>query len=136
MLYDKYGTLVVDITSAGGALPARGALVRVYGADEANGGVLYSVISDWDGIATFEMLPTPSKELSQTPGAVEQPYALYTVTVYLNGYYTVRVSNIAVFENEITIQPINLIPLPLHTANVSYPRGNLNIVSRENEMLE
>ena len=136
MSYTDSGKLVVNITSAGGALPSANATVRIYGVDESNGGIEYSFLTDVDGISRTIVLPAPNRSLSLSPGASESSYALYNIVASLDGYYTVRISNVAVFDGETTVQPINLIPTPIHNNNVTFPHGNLNVSVRENEMLE
>ena len=136
MALDKNGTLIINAFSAGGALPIRDTHVRVIGADEENRTVQYSRITDLDGITLPLLLPTPSRELSLSPGAAESPYALYDVIITSPGYYTKRFYNVAVFDGERTILPVNMIPLPAHENNVTYPRDNLNTLVKENEMLE
>jgi hypothetical protein len=136
MQYEKKGNIVVNITTAGGALPSEGAVVRVSGADSNNGGIIYSFLTDADGTIRNVELPAPPRVDSLLPGPKETPYALYDIKVSLEGYYTFRISDVAVFEGETSVVPINLIPMPLHMNNISYPRGNLVTISRENEMLE
>ena len=136
MAYTNSGSLVVNVTSAGGAVPSENAVIKIYGTDENNKGVEYSFLTDVDGVSRTVVLPAPSRTLSLSPGAPEQSYALYNIVASLDGYYTVRIANVAVFDGEITVQPINLIPTPIHNNNVTFPRGNLTVNVRENEMLE
>lgn len=136
MAFDKNGTLVINAYSASGALPVKDTHVRVVGAGEENRTVQYSRVTDFDGITLPIILPTPSRELSQTPGSSVPSYANYDIIVTAPGYYTKRIYNVAVFEGEKTIQRVNMIPLPMHENNVTYPRDNLNTLVKENEMLE
>lgn len=136
MAFDKNGTLVVNAYSASGALPIKNTYVRVIGAGEENRTVQYSRITDIDGITLPIVLPAPSRELSQSPGSSEQAFAVYDVVITAPGYYTKRIYNVAVFDGEKTIQRVNMIPIPMHETNVTYPRGNLNTIVKENEMLE
>jgi hypothetical protein len=135
MPFDKTGYLTVNITTAGGSLPRENVLVRVQGADENNRDVTYSFLSDIDGVGRKVALPAPSRSFSLSPGAPEQSFALYDITAAVEGYYPIRIIDVAVFDGETTVLPINLIPLPIHNNN-AYPRGNLYVRSGENEMLE
>ena len=136
MPFDKSGTLIINASSAGGALPTSDVVVRISGAVEENRDVQYSLITDVDGISERITLPAPSAKLSMRPGANEQSYALYDILISAPGYYTKRVYNVAVFDGQETVQPINMIPLDVHLNGVTYPRDNLFTTSRENELLE
>lgn len=136
MAFDKNGTLVVNAYSASGALPIKDTHVRIVGASEENRTVKYSRITDIDGAILPVTLPAPARELSQSPGANEISYAVYDIIVTSPGYYTKRIYNVAVFDGEKTIQRVNMIPLPTHDTNVTYPRDNLNTIVKENELLE
>ena len=136
MAFDKNGTLIINAYSASGALPIKDTHVRVVGAGEENRTVQYSRVTDLDGVTQPLILPAPSRDLSQKTGAKEQSYALYDVIVTAPGYYTKRIYDVSVFDGERTIQRVNMIPLPMHKNNVTYPRDNLNTLVKENEMLE
>ena len=136
MPFNNVGTLVVNAFTAGGALPVPGTVVRITGVDEENRTVEYSVITDIDGITEKISLPTPSRQLSLSPGSTEQSYAQYNIEISAPGYYTKRLFNVAVFEGTETLQQVNMIPLPENERGVTYPRDNLNTVVRENEKLE
>ena len=136
MAFNNKGNLVVNVTTAGGAIPGNDALVIIQGSGENSGGVVASFLTDTDGVGRSISLPAPSRSLSQSPGASEKSFAVYDIVVSLEGFYKVRISNVAVFDGETTVQPVNLIPLPIYQNNSSYPRGNLVVISHENEMLE
>ena len=135
MAFDKFGTLVVNITVADGALPLRDAKIRITGADEENREIVYSIRSDIDGISEVISLPTPEKALSLAPGATASSYAVYDIAVSSEGYYTKRIYNVPVFEGTETILPVNMLPLAIHESNATYPRGNLGTVVEENPYL-
>ena len=136
MPYEKSGTLIINASSAGGALPSAGTLVRILGGEEENRDVQFSLLTDIDGVSERITLPAPSRELSLTPGAAEPSYALYNLEISAPGFYTKRILNVAVFDGEETVQPVNMIPLALHNDNLTSPRGNLDTFVRENEFLE
>ena len=136
MPFDKSGTLIINTSSAGGALPTSGVVVRISGAVEENRDIQYSLITDIDGVSERITLPAPPRELSMSPGAPQQSYALYDILISAPGYYTKRIYNVAVFDGEETVLPVNMIPIPTNKRGVTYPRGNLNTISQENELLE
>ena len=136
MAFNKSGTLIINASSAGGALPTAGVVVRISGVTEENRDVQYSLITDIDGISEKVSLPAPPRELSMSPGAAEPSYALYDILISAPGYYTKRIYNVAVFDGQETVLPVNMIPIPENQRSVTYPRGNLNSTSRENELLE
>lgn len=136
MAFDKIGTLVVRVFTAGNALPVSGTVVKITGSDEENRTVEYSIITDIDGVTEKIQLPAPSGTLSQSPGAAEPSYALYNIEISAPGYYTKRIFNVAVFDSTETVQPVNMIPRSLRESGITYPRDNLNTTVRENEKLE
>ena len=136
MPQDKTGYLTVRVFTAGGALPVKGAMVRIRGADELNRAVEHSRITDVDGIVEKIPLPTPSATLSQAPHPAELPYSLYNVEVVNNGFYLKRLYNVAIFENTETLLPVNLIPRDISENGANYPRGSINSIIHENENLE
>ena len=136
MAFENYGTLVVDVSAASGAYPLSDTVVRIFGASEENRDVQYSLITDIDGVTSVIQLPAPPRSLSQSPGAAEPSFALYNIEISARDYYTKRIFNVAVFDSEETVLPVNMIPSAIQNENVTYPRGNLNAFSSENEKLE
>ena len=98
MPFDKFGTLTINASSAGGAYPLPDVVVRVLGVSEENGEIEYSRLTDEDGVINYITLPAPPRELSQTPGASAPPYALYNVEAAIPGYYPKRIYNVPVFD--------------------------------------
>ena len=136
MVFDKIGSLRVNTYTAGGALPVKDAVIRIVGNTEENSYVEYSILTDIDGVTEIISLPAPSREYSQSPGSPEQSYALYDIEITAPGYYAKKIYDVAVFEGTETLQPVNMIPMPVRDSGVTYPRNNLTAVSRENERLE
>ena len=132
MIYDSIGTLNVKTYLASDALSVPGALVRIYGTDEVNRESEHSRITDETGATGPISLPAPSAAFSLEAGARERPYALYDVEVSMPGFYTKRIRDVAIFEGENTILPINMIPITATGA----PRDTLNTTSEENPYLE
>lgn len=126
------GSLVVRTYLAEGALPVEGALVRVVSTDEGVVGEEHSRFTDVDGVTPEITLPAPLKALSTAPGAPEQPYYTYRVTVTKDGYYPKSVEEVAVFEGVMTALPVNMIA----RTDGGAPAGTLNSISSEPKNLE
>ena len=135
MKLEDSGSLSIRTYIAGGALPLAGSIVRIQGANEENRFLEYTLITDNDGVTTKISLPTPKRAYSLTPGALEAPYSRYNLEVSADGYYTKRISDIAIFAGTSSYQPISMIPLPVRS-DVTYPKGNLDATVIENENLE
>lgn len=125
MNFDDYGTLRIRASSASGAIPIMGAIVRITGGEEGNRMVGKSLITDNDGITAPVKLPSPKRSYSLTPSEPETPYALYDVTVTADGYYTKRISGVTIFSGINAILPVNMIPVS-DMPEKNYPKGNLN----------
>ena len=131
---NSYGTLRVRAYTASGALPIEGAVVRVMGAGEDNRLIVFSSLTDRDGLSELMILPTPDKELSLSPGPSELPYSVYDLEISLDGYYTKRINGLTVFPGINSIQLINMIPGSGNMVE-DYPRGNINYFIPENNDL-
>ncbi len=135
MTYDKRGRLNVKTTTAGGALPVVNTLVRIFGSDEENKNINYSVLTDRDGQTGEIELPAPPLYLSMYPGATEQSFAKYDIEIIKSNYYTKKIFDVAIFADNASFLPIEMIPIPKNKTAVTYPRGSLNAVVEENEKL-
>ena len=99
------GYLVVNVRTAGGALPFEGALVTVY----AGNLPVAQVVTDRMGVSPRLTLPTPPKSNSLRPGG-QTPYAEYTVVTEAAGYYPVTDLRLPIYPGVTSIQPVELIP--------------------------
>ena len=128
------GTLRVRTYTASGALPVKGATVRVTGAMESNRAVAFSSITDVDGQSEIFTLPAPNIDLSQAPNPTDLPYSLYDLEISARGYYTKRIRGLTVFPGINSVQLVNMIP---GSGNMieDYPRGNINYIIPENDDL-
>ncbi|MBQ3063680.1 MAG: hypothetical protein IJC99_02610 [Clostridia bacterium] len=111
------GYLVVQATTANGAIPLEGAAVTI--SARANGqDVLYELTTGRDGKTPRVSLPAPSRADSQRPG--DQPVSsAYHIAVALAGYQKTEYSEVPIFDGIISIQQANLIPVP----DNRYPDG-------------
>ena len=127
MNFDDFGTLRIRATSASGAIPIMGAIVRIMGGEEANQDVIKSLVTDNDGITPKVKLPTPKRSYSLTPEDEESPFALYDVDISADGYFTKRIIGVAIFSGINAILPVNMIP-ESESPLVNYPKGNVNSI--------
>ena len=126
-MQNDYGNLTVRAYTAGGGLPVEGAMVRISGAEEANSGVLYELITNKSGNTKSVRLPAPSPAYSLAPNKVTLPYSIYDVEIKKAGYYDKRIQGLTVFSGINSLQLVNMIPLS-EAGEGEYPRGNLNTV--------
>ena len=135
MKYDGFGNIRVRTYTAAGALPVEGTLVKIYGADEYNTDVKYSILTDIDGITEMLSLPAPSMAYSTSPGAPESPYAVYNVELVKDGYYPKKINNVPIFSNTTAVLPIEMIPISYSENGEIMRKDNLNSTVYENENL-
>lgn len=104
------GSLRFRVYTARGALPVEGALCEVFVTIAGKPYLLYSLKTDSSGQTMEISLPAPSKELSQKPDSPVQPYALYNAKVSSDGFTTVVLKNIPIFEGILSVQRVGLVP--------------------------
>ena len=115
------GYLIVKVSTARGAIPLEGAAVNIRGAAADNSDIIYSLRTNRDGATERVTLPTPAKLLSQSPDNL-QPYALYSIDVFKEGYSDIVLESVAVFDSITSIQPAVMIPLAANNYPDSYER--------------
>ena len=110
------GYLIVQVSTAGGAIPLPGAIVTVRDYDPENGGdvgnAISSMVTDRSGKTPILPLPAPSRTLAQSPGSDILPYALYSIDVQTDRYYENYYINVPIFDGIVAVQPAVLQPLP------------------------
>lgn len=102
------GNLVVLARTADDALPISGARVRIM---DSNGKVLYDLKTDENGETEQVSLDTVDKNLSLDPNYTGTPYISYNVEVDANGYNSLYIEGVHIFDGEDAIQPAALIPM-------------------------
>ena len=136
MDYENFGDIRIRTYAASGALPIDGVLVKIYGTDDMNKDVIYSLITDNDGITRSISLPAPPRVYSSAPGANERPYSVYNIELVKDGFYPKRIDNVPIFSSINAVLPIEMIPLA-HNEDGSIAKPyNLNSTVYENENLE
>lgn len=108
----SFGFLRFAVGSALNTIPQSGATVYVY-TDPGNGDegrLLYTLVTDDDGITDTITLPTPPLSESFSP-EYPKPYSTYNVFVTKDGFYPTEGRTVPLFPGITSIQPINLIPI-------------------------
>ena len=108
-MLNDFGWLTVRAETAG-AYPVEGAIVRIRGAEESNKDVIFSLITDRDGLTDKIRLPAPAEELSMYPEAKELPYSIYDLEIVADGYYPKRIYGLTIFPSVSSIQVVGLVP--------------------------
>lgn len=128
------GYLVVNVSTARGALPLEGASVTVSYEEEDNSSVYSVLTTDMSGKTEKLELPAPSRELSEIPGNTK-PYSTYTVSARKDGYYTVTNVGVPIFSGVTSIQPIEMLPLAEYNSDIVYPRFGIDVTESESPNL-
>ena len=105
------GFLVVQVTTANGALPLEGASVSIRNEPPMGSDILYTLKSGADGRTARVALPAPSRESSLTAGAA-RPFATYQIAVSAAGFERAEYRNVPIFDGSTAIQQATLAPLP------------------------
>ena len=99
-----------QVYTARDALPIKGAVCIIKRKSNGRYVTLHRLVSDISGQTNPVSLPAPSASLSQSPNNTVQPYALYDAEVSADGYNTVEIKNIPVFEGVLSVQRVAMIP--------------------------
>lgn len=118
--YSTTGTLIVTVSTAGGALPIEGVLVTVRGSTPESSGVISVTETDRSGRTPRILLPTPPAAESEKPGN-EKPYATYSIDVEKAGFFHQSFVNVPLFAGTTSIQPVNLYPLTEYAGEAQDP---------------
>lgn len=106
----EIGYLVVRVSTALGAIPLENATVNIRGNTEDSSGILYSLLSDRDGLTQKVSLPSPPRDLSEHPGE-SIPFSSWNVDVFKEGYVPVSFQNVPVYSSIVSVQPAVLVPI-------------------------
>ena len=112
------GQMVVSVFTANQLLPVVNAEVVVTSEDNS---ISQTSDTDRSGRTVSFSLPAPSATVSQEP-TVAIPFSQYKVTITHPDYYPAIIENVQVFGDNLTLLPVNLIPLP------ELSNGNMNNV--------
>lgn len=124
-LEEKYrgrGILKVTAVTADGTYPLENAVVKI-SYDAVGGEEMYAVAKTGiSGQIEPIALPAPVSDKY----AKDVLFAAYTITAELDGYTSTRITDVPIFDGQITEQTFNLAPLPFGTES-----GSMNITSSE-----
>lgn len=112
------GFLGVTTFAAGRILPISGANVYVSQIQEGKEVLLYSLITDENGNTPIVSVDAPDIELSEKPGSI-QPFSLCNIRVIKAGFYRTIIKDVQVFAKRITIQNVDMTPLPENTEGIN-----------------
>ncbi|MCL1789589.1 MAG: peptidoglycan-binding protein [Oscillospiraceae bacterium] len=102
------GTLKIVATTGGGTIPVEGASYAIL---DKSGAVLFSGITNENGESLIYSLDAPPRELSLVPNPPQRPYSVYDVYISKPGFKTLRFEDVQIFDGELAIQPVDMIPL-------------------------
>ena len=136
MTYPDKGYIKIRAYTASEAYPVEGAIIRIVGTEEGSFGEDYSIVTGRDGTTAPLELSAPKKSLSLSPNQPEPAYSTYEIYASHPGYYSIKLSNVAVFSGITSIIPLEFIPNAGITRNVTPPSLSLFSVIQENEELE
>lgn len=105
------GYLQVEATTASRAVPVRDATVVVTEMSDGKEALIGMLITDENGATPVIPLSAPSRTLSESPDPSERPYSEYNIKVYKQGFYTVPLLTVPIFDGIKSIQPVSMIPL-------------------------
>lgn len=108
-LQNGYGHLIVRVSTALGAIPLEKAVVHIRGSSEDNSGVIYSLLSDRDGLTEKVSLPTPPRSASLSPSP-SPPFSAWGIEVTKEGYIPVFFQGVPVYPDTVSVQPAVLVP--------------------------
>ena len=102
------GYLQIQARTAQDSIPVDGARIRVLD-DEGN--LLYRLLTDESGETPVVPLETLDRSYSQDPDFTGLPYANYSVIVEAEGFESVAVTEIPIFDGQTATLPVTLLPM-------------------------
>ncbi len=126
------GQLIVNVTTARGAIPLEDVSVTVFSeAAPGVGGIVTAARTGPDGKTARLTLPAPDRSLSLSPGG-EKPFATYTIQAEKEGFYVVTDTGVPVFADVTSIQPVDMLALAEYDSVNVYPRTGTDFTESEN----
>ena len=102
------GYLLIQARTAHEALPLRGVQIKIM---DDRGNNVYELTTDESGEAQKVPLETLNQSFSQNPYFSGTPYTSYNVLAQKNGFNSVYISDIPIFDGETAVLPLALIPM-------------------------
>jgi hypothetical protein len=106
----EVGYLVVKVSTALGAIPLENATVNLRGNTEESSGVIYSLLSDRDGLTPKVALPAPPRAISAHPSE-SVPFSSWNIDVFKEGYVPVSFTGVPIYSSVVSVQPAVLVPI-------------------------
>lgn len=119
-LSEERGLLIVNAAYAEKAYPIENALVSVLQKKENTLEIISVSRTNESGRSTPTIIDTPNANLSLTPNTDTLPYAQVTIEVEKEGFYKAQFIDVPVFSGVVSVQNVNLIPLPEYFVNNFY----------------
>ena len=107
---NEIGYLIVRVSTALGAIPLENATVNLRGNTEESSGIIYSLLSDRDGLTQRIALPAPPRDLSAHPSQ-SVPFSSWNVDVFKEGYIPISFTGVPVYSSVVSVQPAILVPI-------------------------
>ncbi len=102
------GYLLIQARTAHDAVPLSGVQIQI---TDQQGNSIYELTTDESGEAQKIPLETLDQSFSQNPYFSGIPYTSYNVLARKNGFNSVYISEIPIFDGETAILPITLVPM-------------------------
>lgn len=102
------GNLIIQARTSDGALPFSGVRVKIR---DKNGAVLYDLMTDESGETKEISLDAVDRELSLDENYSGSPYTSYDLEADAQGFNSVHIKNVQIFDGEEAIQPVEMIPM-------------------------
>ncbi len=102
------GYLIIQARTADGALPLTGVRVRIKG---HQGMVLHELITDENGETKQISLQAVDRRLSLDPSYTGIPYSTFKLEAEAEGFNSLHITGVQIFDGEKAIQPVTLIPM-------------------------
>ncbi len=102
------GYLQIQARTAHEALPLSGVQIRIL---DSRGNRVYELTTDESGETQTVPLETINKSFSQNPYFSGTPYTSYNVLAQRNGFNSLYISDIPIYDQETAILPLSLVPM-------------------------
>lgn len=102
------GYIQVHAYASDAQIPLQDVAITVTATD---GTAIATRLTDRSGRITPIEIPTPALADSQSPGSPEAPFTSVNLHARLRGYEQIEADNIQVFDDTVTLQNLEMIPL-------------------------
>ena len=102
------GYLRVETRTNFDEIPVANARVLVKNTD---GDIIFDLLTDIDGKTATVALETVDKKYSLDPNYQGDPYTSYNLEISADGFETIFIHGVHIFDTQTAIQPVNMIPM-------------------------